>query len=178
VVTYEDVLPLVWQPGLPGAAELQRIVCSGRNVLEAVAAMEEGGPDRSGDDSAELYEELARIDAKLQLLLDMVARLRNADGPNALPSPRPVILAADRIRFEPGDAVQTGRGLLSIHLHPSVPEPLTLPGQLSGVSHETARGWFELCPVDERWPFREALSRHVFRHHRRNIAATRGQGND
>jgi hypothetical protein len=108
----------------------------------------------------------------------MVARLRNADGPNALPSPRPVILAADRIRFEPGDAVQTGRGLLSIHLHPSVPEPLTLPGQLSGVSHETARGWFELCPVDERWPFREALSRHVFRHHRRNIAATRGQGND
>lgn len=175
MVSYEDLLRLCWTPGGMGDYERLSLETSGRYVLEAVAAIEEHRQDRLAEEQPELHQELSRIDAKLQLVLELVAKLRAEHREREMLPRARVVLSADRIRFEVVDQeVSEGeKGVLRIYLHPSVPEPLAVPGRISAIEHGQDGSMVSLAPIRERWAFRDSLSRHVFRHHRRQVAASR-----
>jgi len=178
MVQYEDRLYSIWSPGEVTEGERVRLETSGDYVLEAVASIEEHRPSQLAEEQPELHQELARLDSKLQLLLELVSQMRGGDtkpdtGPRKL-----LVLAADQIEFETlDDAVEAGQeGVLKVFLHPSIPEPLGVPGRVTDVGGQAGRQMALLEPVEQRWAYREALSRHVFRHHRRQVAAARRAG--
>jgi hypothetical protein len=89
----------------------------------------------------------------------------------------------------PADGLQAGQGSLELYLHDVLPEPLLLPGQLRIIDDDlgSAEPLADLCRVLGReypqvrkiaalsWNFddaevRDALTRQVFRHHRRSLA--------
>lgn len=184
MVDYEDLVPVAWRslskpssasdssPALPFFSE-QALA-----VLHAVGALEDGQAERLKEEQPELHQELARLDAKLQLLIDMVAHLvRDA---TTLPEPCVIHLSPDhaRVRLAASAAasmVEGERGELSVFIHPAVAMPLTLPGRVVGLPVEPDQPWLEIQfdPLDPA--LREALGRHVFRRHRRMVAAARRQ---
>ncbi len=178
MVRYEDRLYLMWCPGEVPEGERVRLETSGEYVLEAVASIEEHRPSQLAEEQPELHQELARLDSKLQLLLELVAQMRGGDTKPDTGPRKFLVLAADRIEFETlGEAVEAGQeGVLKVVLHPSIPEPLGIPGRVTDVGEQAGRQMAVLEPVEQRWAYREALSRHVFRHHRRQVAAARRAG--
>ena len=176
MVRYEDRLNLIWCPGEVPEGERVRLETSGEYVLEAVASIEEHRPSHLAEEQPELHQELARLDSKLQLVLELVAQLRKPpDDANTKPR-RNVIFSADQVEFESADdeeAPRDAEGILKVFLHPAIPEPLALPGRISDVSRRDETVFATLKPCEGRWLFREPLSRHVFRHHRRQVAASR-----
>ncbi|MEQ9394063.1 PilZ domain-containing protein [Haliea sp.] len=173
MLNYPDRLPLEWVPGAtPEVDEKQRITTN-LYLLEAVSAIEEHSLDRISEEQPELHQELHRLDAKLHLLLDMVARLLRSH--DRLPRSRAVRVAVELIEIEAGgaDMVVGAEGVLHLHLHPAIPAALLLPGRITGTARDEDGEWLQFQPGELSDPELEALSRHVFRHHRRNIAAAR-----
>ena len=168
-LAYEEVLPVNWAPL---AATLDAAVAASfteRNVrlLQALAAIEDHGVTDKPDESA---PDLARLDFKINLLLDLVGQLLVANRPQ----PAPVA-----IRFNAQGAVwhpiaplpqAGGQGILEIHLRDFLAEPLRLVGTLTNVSQE-GEVTMRFSPVGE--PLADLLERLIFRHHRRQVAGTR-----
>lgn len=175
MLCYQDELPLRWIAGEVSLGDRERRN-SNSYVLEVVAAVEEHPLERGTDEQQDLFQELARLDAKLQLLMEMVARLLQER--DDVPGKRVVRIGVERVDIAPGDSSMAAgtEGLLRLYLHPAIPTPLLLPGRLLGEVEEDGGRWlrFEPFPLSEGES--EALSRHVFRHHRRSIAASRLHG--
>ncbi len=168
-LAYEEVLPVTWSAlaGTVDAAVAASITERNVRLLQALAAIEDHGvsdkPDESGPD-------LARLDFKINLLLDLVGQLLVANRPR----PAPVA-----IRFNAQGAVwhapaplpaAGGQGIVEIHLRDFLAEPLRLMGTLTGVGADgevTAR----FAPVGEA--VADLLERLIFRHHRRQVAGIR-----
>jgi hypothetical protein len=168
-LAYEEVLPVAWTP-LAGAVEATVAASyTERNIrlLQALAAIEDHGIADKPDESA---SDLARLDFKMNLLLDLVGQLVVANRP------RP---AAAPIRFNSHGAIWHAAsplppagltGLAEIYLRDFLAEPLRLMGSITNVSAEgevTAR----FVPVGEL--LADLLERLIFRHHRRQVAGIR-----
>ena len=67
-------------------------------------------------------------------------------------------------------------GVLYLHLHPAIPVPLLLPGRIVDDIRDDEGRWLHFRPGVLSEAETEALARHVFRHHRRSIAAERNTG--
>jgi hypothetical protein len=177
LITYEDSLPIAWVPGPASEHETLALDTTNEYVLEAVAAIEEHAQDHLSEDQPELHQELKRLDAKVHLVMDMLSRLlqASADAPKA----RRVRVGVDRVEFRPAadEPKLEGEGTLELYLHSSIPEPLRLPGEIAmSFEDDSGRQWcvLEVAPLQRS--LRDLLSRHVFRHHRRSIAAARQSG--
>lgn len=174
MVSYEDSLPLEWLPSQgptdPSSPETER---DNLFVLEAAAAVEESPGERLSEEHYELHQELRRLDAKIQVLMNMTARLLRRDEPAIPARPVRVALKAIEFRAEPGEADDGQTGTLRLQIHPAVPTPLSLQGRLVDAFESDDGRWvrFEADRLSES--LRDALSRHVFRHHRRQVAASR-----
>jgi hypothetical protein len=168
-LAYEEVRPVKWVP-LAGSVDAALAASfTERNVrlLQALAAIEDHGVSDKPDDSS---PDLARLDFKINLLLDLVGQLLVANRPQP---------AAVPIRFNTQGAVWHldaplpqvgGRGILEIHLRDFLAEPLRLMGTLAKVS-PAAEATVRFEPVGE--PVAELLERLIFRHHRRHVAGIR-----
>ena len=177
MLDYRGNLRLDWSPEAGISAErVGELEPTNLAVLQSVAAMEEGVSPRLREEQPELHHELERLGARLDLLLDMVARLlKHADELTA----RPAVMAVERLRFlaDPGEVEAEQTGLLRLFLHPAVPQPLVLPGRILAVADEGPEaGWAEFQPLPISTRLRDALGQHVFRHHRRMIAEQRARG--
>lgn len=176
MLNYSDYLPLEWTPGDRAVADDKQRVATNLYVLEAVAAVEDNVPGRLHEEQPELQLELQRLDAKLQLLMDMVARLLRRD--ESFPQRHAVRIAVDLIEVAgdlPGMSIGA-EGLLSLHLHPAIPAALQLSGRVVDDTRDDEGHWLHFQAGSLSDPEKEALSRHVFRHHRRGIAAARQAG--
>lgn len=180
MLNYEDTIRLRWTPGALPAPEVQaELEASNLAVLQSVAAMEEGVSQRLREEQPELHHELERLGARLDLLLDLVGSLLQQRR-----SPvqgQAVVMAPDRIRFQPGDdpVEPDHSGRLTLYLHRSVPQPLDLAGTIGEVGPDQhGRVWAEFVPVAMSERLRDALGQHVFRHHRRMIAEQRARSSD
>ena len=79
--------------------------------------------------------------------------------------------------FGPGVGPDVGdSGVLSLYLHPAIPMPLLLPGHMVDSIEDDAGQWLRFEPAALSEAESDALARHVFRHHRRGIAAARQTG--
>lgn len=116
-----------------------------------------------------------RIEAKLDLALELLARVLAREHP-AAPS-RPIRWSRLGAAIELGEAPQPGsRMLLSLELEGGLGLPLRLPVEVlaaEAAAHEggVARAW--LAFPDESPALEAALEKFVFRQHRRQIAASR-----
>jgi len=169
-LAYHDVLPLSWtshsQPF--GRFELGRLEETNVVLLQACVAMQEQPVRDHGEDAGPLASEIARLDFKLNLVLQLLGRLVLKD--RAPP--------ATTVRFNAHGASWTAigtlpaaqeRGLLRIHLHASLPQPLELVTVISHVEGALVRAQFEDLPD----AVGDLLQRLAFLCHRRDVADAR-----
>jgi hypothetical protein len=154
----------------PDAAALALINDRNASVLVAVSALMERRGD-SADDDSPLSHEVARLDAKLNVLMEIVNRLLLPQS--GLPPRLP-------LRFNAAGAVLPWAGLppvgqpvmLKIHFDACRALPLELPGtRLAGPTD--GKGFVGFEGLSEA--VRDGIERLVFRQHRRQVAEARAQ---
>jgi hypothetical protein len=171
-LAYEDVLSVVWQPRPAGFTEASAQRLSERNLrlLLAHDALDEPAVADKPDDTSSQATEFARLDFKINLLLDLVGQLFAASS--ARPVALPVRLNSLGASWQPANTPPSvgAAGLLQVHLLEALVQPLSLPGKVVAVADSgLVRVRFEL--VGEA--VADQLEKLVFRRHRRQIAGAR-----
>lgn len=163
---YADRLPLRWMVDEP-VHDAERLAEANLRVLATVAQLEESSAP--GDNPTPQELEIARLHHKLNLLLEIVGGL--ARGQLHVPEPVPLRLSWLGVAWRHGGDTPTlgAHGLVHLHLHPAVLQPLRWPAQIVGCDAEEARARF--APLGDTC--QRALERHVFLHHRRAVAERR-----
>jgi hypothetical protein len=170
----EDRLPLRWEAVVEEAepAVLLHDRRSNEATLRLIFGLDEHRPEIAEDDSA-VAQELARLDFKVNLLLDLVGDLvaRQLDLPGELA----VRISAREIQWVDAKAPAVGQKCrLHVYLDLRYPRPLTLRGRVVGVEPappERHRITLEFDDPGE--PVQTWLEKLIFRHHRRGIAEAR-----
>lgn len=159
-----------------GDEDLSRLRDANLTVLNLVAAVEEHRAEVF-DDDAPSGAELGRLDAKINLLLELVQLLVVRDRE---PPPRRevrlnahgIALAADDLYAAPGARIR-----VRIHLDACRAMPLEFPARAIALGE---RGRVLLAFEEPGAAIEEAMDRLVFRYHRRKVAierrAVRGEG--
>ena len=137
-------------------------------TLASIAAIEERRADGSDDDSPVL-QELARLDAKLNALVDIVNRL--LVPVSALPDRIPVRFNAIGALVPAALLPAAGDALcMRIHLDACPSLPLELPARVQR-RLDDGLAFLALEPLGDAAA--DAIERFVFRHHRRKVAEAR-----
>jgi hypothetical protein len=169
-LAYQDLLPVQWQPS---AAERDRFELAGLEeanllLLQACVAMEEHPARDKNEDLGPLAGELARMDFKLSLVLQLLSRLVQREP---MPAPCPVQFNALGASWTPlGMPPALGsHGLLRIQLRSSLPQPLELPAEVAALDGATVKVRFPHLSE----AIAELIQRLAFLRHRRHIAGVR-----
>jgi hypothetical protein len=164
---YRDRLPLRWVPQeLPAGLEAERLAETNARLLAAVALLEEHHKPADEPSATEL--ELQRIHHKLNLLLELFSGFLLAQSPQ--PPAVSLRLSWRGLSWEAAETPPPGAtGLVEIHLSRLLPQPLRWPARIIAGASGTVSAEFE--PVADFC--QEALERHVFQHHRREVAEAR-----
>lgn len=153
----------------PAAEELMRLRDANLTVLNLVSAVEEHRTEAS-DEEASSGLDLLRLDAKLNLLLELMQRMAARD--REPPARRSVRLNAHGVAL-PADAAAPAVGgtvVACIHLDACRAMPLELVARVMALSDP---GWVLLAFIEQGPAMEEALDRLVFRYHRRQVAIER-----
>ncbi len=170
-LAFQDVLPVQWRPLPPGADREIASAYDERNIrlLQAWDAMDEHPPIEKVDDPTHAAE-IARLDLKVNLLLDLVGQLVAASHPRPAPTP---------VRFNALGAVWRGAGPLpdagalgitEIYLRDCLAEPLRLGGRITSVTPD-GHIKVKFLPLTEA--VADLIEKLAFRRHRRQIAEAR-----
>lgn len=165
--SYQGRCPLRWCPG-----ESLAIDDAPEQVLAAIAVVEEAGVVKNEDNDPVLAE-LQNLDARLRVLMDLVFHLYRQQSEPA--APQAFVMSATALSIAgAGPAPAMGQtGVVELQLDAPVPRPLRLPAEVTEVSPSEA-GWSaSLRLIIRNEVLAEALERHVFRHHRREVAGVR-----
>lgn len=172
-LAFEDVVPLAWKPSPVPFDPAIIGVYADRNlrVLQALAALEEHGPiEKLDEKDAPSAAHIARLDLKLNLLLDMVGQLLMASHPRPKPA---------SVRFNALGAVWQGappypdlgnQGVLEVYLRDCIAEPLRLVGRIATISPD-GRIKARFIPPGEH--ISDLMEKLAFRKHRRQIAGAK-----
>jgi hypothetical protein len=153
------LLPAPLPPGALDAAE--------RLLRDLAMAEERRGESEDATQPAD--PALRRLEAKLDLTLQLLAQaLPGLAGP----PPRPIRMSAVGVRFEGSTGVTAASGSLAVLAwQPSDGLPLTLHLPVSCLAQAAGRSWWRFEPLP--LGLADLLERHVFRLHRRELAANR-----
>ncbi|MBI5753362.1 MAG: PilZ domain-containing protein [Hydrogenophilales bacterium] len=162
-ITLHAHLPLAWAATAsfpqPLIAEWMHgnLVC-----LQALAALE--SHDREIDASATGEHAAGRLEAKVDLLLQLVGELMRKQQP--APPRVEVILGADEVIWDAATPIAAGsEGVLTLFLSPRLHWPLTFPVHVTGVQGTKVHA--KLIHLSE--DAQEWLERTLFRYHRRAL---------
>lgn len=171
-LAYEDVLPVAWRslpepfdPALVGSFADRNL-----RMLQAVAALDEHGQIDKPDENAPHAADVLRLEMKVNLLLDMVGVLLNAQRPRPKPA---------AVRFNALGGVFQGaspfpplgnQGVFEVYLRDSVADPLRLFGRIASVSPD-GKVKVRFVPPGEN--ISDLLEKLAFRKHRRQVAGVR-----
>jgi hypothetical protein len=175
-LAYADAMPLGVErlERLPEGAALAGINQETQQVLVADASLDEqrGHTETKVDEQHELTEDLQRVEFKLNVLIQLVARLlaKSSD----LPPVRSFRLNARGLEWlTAGEELLPGPALVSLHVSRHFPEALKLPGRIVGQQRDAEGAWEQFAFEGLTPSVVELLQRLVFRHHRRLVAGTR-----
>ncbi len=143
-------------------------------MLRAVATVEDTGAP-APDERHESTPGLQRVEAKIDLMLGLLGRLAERDG-SALPV-RPVRWSYKGMRLDletAPDLADDTPGVLALHPAPWLAAGIELPARVLATADAGDRHclWLAFEPMPEA--LTDAMERHLFRLHRRQIAAQRG----
>jgi hypothetical protein len=169
-LAYHDVLPVQWLalPAPPDRFELIGLEESNILLLQACISVEEHPARDKNEDLGPLAGEIARLDFKLNLVMQLLSKLV---AKHKMPP-------ATTINFNGigaswtcvGNPPRVGAdGLLRVQLRSTLPQPLELPAEVVGVDGSTAKVKFP--GLSEALV--ELIQRLAFLRHRRQIADVR-----
>lgn len=169
-----DVLPVSWTAGEPLTDPFRLATLDEANLLllQACVAIEEAPQrEKKNEDAGPLSAELARLDLKLNLVLQLLGRLVSRE---ALPEATEVTFNALGGTWRPGRGLLPrlapgDTGLLRIQLRHALPQPLELPARIAAVKGDEVKLGFTHMPE----ALVELLQRLAFLRHRRSIAEGR-----
>ena len=129
--------------------------------------------ESKSDDDSTIAEDLHRLEHKVNVLIQLVAKLVAKD--QQLPQSQPWRLYAGGIEWRvsgaelPGDST----GIVLLYISRQFPQPLRLPGRIvAGRGDERGR-WQRFAFAGLSPAVTEGLDRLIFRHHRRAVAGVR-----
>ncbi len=160
-------LPAAFCERAAEAATVERAIARAEATLHSIALIEDGHAEEA-DEAGGRDQALQRIDAKLNLILEMLGRLARRGS-----DPLPLI----RMRWSrhgvalqpPFGTVATERGFLLLQPVDWLPQQIELPVQRLAADGDLLYLRFDPLPLD----LEAAIERHLFRLHRRQIAAAR-----
>ena len=172
---YTGSLPLRWskRAAVTGEAELQLAMARAEQILQALLLLQDQGREVV-DDEGERAADIIRLEAKVDLLLDLVSQLLQTDTAAGTCSLR---LGATAVAWQSGDAaVEAGMPVwIELFLDRRLPAPLRLPGVILAAATANP-GWitaqFECCIA----PVVDLLEKVIFRQHRRQVAQMKAAG--
>lgn len=166
-----EELPVRWQASALSAEAMERAAEHAEAMLRTVALVEENFSD-DPEERGSVDMPMHRVEAKLQLLLEMVGTLLVRDG--GLPPVQRLRWSRFglSLRVTHAPALDTV-GIAELQLLPWLPQLLALPCRVLAAQPEDD-GWRLWLAVEPLSPALEsALERHLFRRHRRAILASR-----
>lgn len=170
-IAYEDHLPLVIRDRVESGGPPVELA-STQHVLETVNAIEEPVSERR--EESPWSPELVRLDRRINLLVEMVARLLARDA--TLPPVISVRLYSNALAWRPEEAsfrAEVGTPLTFLLYLPSFPAlPIALPAVFGGVL-PTDPDWSYARLVGVGEAITEQLDHLIFRRHRRMVAGQR-----
>jgi len=169
-LAYEAALPLRWSALItrPDAGERDRIEQRNEEILRSLYALDDYYPESAEEHGVEL----ARLDLKLNLVLDLVGELLAYY--NEIPKRIPVKLMVDAVEWEALQAPLPNSDVsLEIYLDLKYPRPIVLLGHTQAIKsvlggYRIRVGFDEMAAVNREW-----LEKIIFRQHRRHIALAR-----
>ena len=167
-LVHEDELRLVWRrvDTLPASSYLAHDNEQNERFLRGLMAAEEH--HEASEDAEAAHPEIQRLDAKLNLLLDLVGNLLVEQA--QLPAPVPLRFNGYGIAWKTGEPLAPDSlVMLELYLRDSLPRPLCLHGRVVEFADGQATVAFE--GLDEAT--RDGIEKYVFRQHRRRIARRR-----
>ncbi|MDD5330852.1 MAG: PilZ domain-containing protein [Sulfuricella sp.] len=169
-VYYPATLPLSWQADFaPSDDNIANWMYGNVTLLRALATIEALPPDSDGNQSGGSTKVLERLEFKIDLALNLVAKLLTQN--TALPPACPSFIGATGIEWiGEGNAPMPGEGILiSAYISPKLPQALVLPAKVAAVREEAdgTRIYATFTHLSEE--VQDWLSRTVFRYHRRAI---------
>jgi hypothetical protein len=174
-LTCEEEMPFEWTvvETLPGEQQLAAQHVSNEALIRACEALEE--THRPGEEPSEFAHELARIESKLNLVLELLGDWLRSHG--ELPPRRVVRFNAAGLEWQAPEGPAKGALVqLRLHLCPAFPRPLQLHGEVlhSKAGTESVRTLVRFVGISEG--VADGLERLIFRRHRREVAQIRGRG--
>lgn len=173
-LVYEDMLPLEWS-GLdtePDHAYVAHLNESNDDMLRMLAIMEEHFAEKV-DEGTNFAAEILRLEAKVNLLLDMVGQI--LANHLMLPEQVPVRLGARGIEFaHTAPPHKNDLILLSLYLQQRYPRPLEVIGRVVSVD-DAGEGayWVRVRYEHLSTSVQDWLEKFIFRRHRRLVAHSR-----
>lgn len=176
-LAYESEAPLGWKSvdRFPDGPELHKLHVRNAQLLIADASLEEHHRRIDPkDESQPFYQELQRLEFKLDIVLRLIGDL--LEQREVLPPRRKFRIHAQGLEWiETETKLATkARGIVCLYLNKTLPYPVELPCEIVAVLPATAEG----TPV--RGEFRvmnaqvgELIEKLIFRHHRRQVAEAR-----
>ncbi|HRH80057.1 MAG TPA: PilZ domain-containing protein [Thiobacillaceae bacterium] len=158
-------LPFVWQPAQPDTAEAETLWQEAQLLLRVIQGLD-SPPPREADRETAFSRGLERLEAKLDLVLHLMARDPRAAPPGL--ATRRLTLYTQGLRCMGEPTWRTGdTGLCVLRPSPALPLPIRIPARLDATD---AQG----CSI--RWPdmpdtVAEPWSQWLFRQHRRAVHA-------
>lgn len=175
-IDYAARLPLgrASLPSPPDEAEIECWMSEACALLRVLAGLEAPPVEREGEPAC--GKTLERLEAKLDLALGLMMRFARAQ--DALPPAVPSVLGPTGLTWEDEREQPLRAGepvLLSLHLSPRLPLPLTLPAEVTAVERLPGGVRISARFTGLSEETRDWLERTLFRFHRRAIQQARRQ---
>ncbi|HEC18688.1 MAG TPA: hypothetical protein ENI97_05035 [Gammaproteobacteria bacterium] len=178
-ITITDVLPVDWQQlsDMPSAGEQLRLQRANEALLQNLLLSSNLPEEGEESEDAKAHEHFTRIEARLDLLVDLVTEMLTSNG--TLPPARSVTIGAHGLAVHlEDDAADTFPGnallLIRLYLDPQFPRPLQLYARL--LVQQEQGFTVRFSPLEPR--LQDLLDKYIFRQHRRAIALARqGENN-
>lgn len=169
-LVYADNLAVAWQPveAMPDTSRLALISESNETFLRSLSAFAEFIKEPA-EESSELMQELARLDLKLNLLLELVGQIVYRQ--TEIPGFAPVKLFSRGVEWRADDVPQPGQSvMLRLYVQRGIPKPLCFYGDVVSTLEEKDQGVAKVIFHGLSQSVVDWLEKFIFRQHRRSVA--------
>lgn len=169
-LSFTDNISIAWSKidYQPDEAHLALVNESNESFLRAVSAISEFSKETS-DSNPALSHELARLDLKLNLLLDLVSQLIYSQLD--IPDISRVTVSSSQVDWQDGSVPEPGSTVfVQVYIQRGTPKPLCFYGEVVSSPDEYRSGWARVRYLGLSESVQVWLDKLIFRHHRREVA--------
>lgn len=178
-LTYSDNIALAWRPidHELDKTHLAMVNASNESFLRAVSVIGEAASQKDQqENSTGIHQEIARLDLKLNLLLDLVSSLVYHELD--IPGTRAVSVSENGVQWEGSVPEPGSRVFLELYIQRGLPKPLCCYGEVISSDAEYAQGKARVRFVGLSGAAHDWLGKLIFRHHRREVAYRRSSSEE